>query len=490
MYRYDRAGTVTLISKQSNGTPMAPAFGGDISEDGNLSLFIFAGDYYLHNYQTSQTVRVSTFTSPTLGTVGGFISPNNRYVVIIYNQLGAGEFGGQFVYLYDIQAQTSYPILTPNNTPVTIPYFMAAAMRVVFYDNDRYIVFNSADSALVPAPYYSSLFVYDTQTGLFEAIPLRTSNGNSIYGIFQDISPDGRYVVFYGYVDEGINSYQMYVYDRQRDTVTHISRNSNGVPGTLSFYPYGRISRDGDFVAFNATLDYYGVSKPGMYVYTFPSDSPIETYGQGAFTPYRVSGVGTSSLTPEFQWTSIRGVSQYQIQISSDIEFNTTLADVTVATTNHTQTFPQTGSYYWRVRGKSPLGTGLWSDTFHIILGDGATISIDEQPLFNMAQAHLSHDITSVLFDITPAGILATAQFVDGGVVTTIIQLEVVNEFIKVNPESVSGGNATQQGIVYEMMPTLLMTVLEEILPDNYLLVESIGLTNSAININLVMPND
>ncbi len=494
VYRYDRTlNTVTLISKQSNGTPMNPVNGVDISDDGNLSLFIFAGDYYLHNFQTSQTVRVSTFTSPTFGTLMGYISPNNRYVAIVYQQLGAGELGGQFLYLYDVQAQTSYPIMTPNNTPVTVPYFWGSTMSVAFYDNDRYIVFNSAHSALVPDPRYAALFAYDIQTGLYETIPLRTPDGSSVSGLFQDLSPDGRYVVFnaHDYDDLGnYLGYQMYVYDRQQNTVTHVSKDSNGVPAQLSFYPYGRISYDGSFVAFNGTLEHYGVSQQGMYIYTFPPHSSIEASGQSVFSPFRLSGVGSSSLTTEFRWTPVRGAQNYRIQISTNAEFSTILYDATVTTTSHTQTFAQKGTYYWRVRGQKSFGGGVWSDTFQFILGEGATISLNEQPLFGMAQPHLSHDITSILFDITPAGILTTAQFSDGGVVTTTARLSLVNGFVKVNLESVMGGNATQQAVLYEVIPTLLMAVLEENLPDNYLVIESIGLTHSDIIVNLVMPSN
>ncbi len=66
---------------------------------------------------------------------------------------------------------------------------------------------------------------------------------------------------------------------------------------------------------------------------------------------------------PAFDWTDVDGATRYQFQVSTALNFKTTLLDVT-ATNSSYQTLrdlPQNKVLYWRVRASSPDVTGPWS---------------------------------------------------------------------------------------------------------------------------------
>lgn len=73
------------------------------------------------------------------------------------------------------------------------------------------------------------------------------------------------------------------------------------------------------------------------------------------------------SWTPTFTWTTINGVTSYQIQVTPDSSFNTLSIDLTVpGGSSYTPSKPldtQT-TYYWRVRGINVAASGTWSSVF------------------------------------------------------------------------------------------------------------------------------
>jgi hypothetical protein len=72
-------------------------------------------------------------------------------------------------------------------------------------------------------------------------------------------------------------------------------------------------------------------------------------------------------LARSLYWNSIAGVTTYQVQLSTDPAFTTTMIDTSGLTTT---TLPVTGlaentHYYWRARGANAAGSGPWSLTWN-----------------------------------------------------------------------------------------------------------------------------
>ena len=67
-----------------------------------------------------------------------------------------------------------------------------------------------------------------------------------------------------------------------------------------------------------------------------------------------------------FEWSSLAGASQYQIQVSTDNSFETTAIDTTTSSTNYTPSEVFYGAtYYWRVKAKDSYGNASgWSEVW------------------------------------------------------------------------------------------------------------------------------
>jgi hypothetical protein len=492
LYRYDRlTGEKLRISQMPDGSlitrDMHPW---GMSDDGNLILFammlnpaVNKLDFFLYNYQTGQTTWVNNSPSPVT-IYKAALSPTGQYIAAYHNVAGTDSY---YLYLHNTQTQQSTQLMMPNSTsPITGYSEPIYVFNLQFYGNDRYLMFSSYEQ-LLPTDTNSwvDTYVYDIQTGLYEHISLGSTdaelNGDIIV---QDITPDGRYVIF-----NVINlpnpypslPYKLYMHDRQQNIITRIPVDSNGLGGgTTSFTLESvSISPDGRYVAFHGTGNYYGVGTYGLYIYT-----------RALTTPSLLSISGTANLTHEFRWTAVQDATDYEIEISTDSNFNTLLYSDTSTTPNYTQTFAETGTYYWRVRGKSSLGNGPWSATQSLIIGAGATGGIDEQQLFNSAQTHLTDGMTFALFDITPTGIITTIQFDDGAVVTTTVKLAVVNGLMQIRLEGTLGGTPAQQQILTDRVPSLVMNSFDEFMPEGYFLIEGVSMTSSTLNFDVVLPND
>jgi hypothetical protein len=153
-------------------------------------------------------------------------------------------------------------------------------------------------------------------------------------------------------------------------------------------------------------------------------------------------------------------------------------------------TFPSTPmTYYCYVSVSNSVRSEALTFTIYNETYDEA-YTLNEQQLFNMAQPHLTGDMTFALFDITPTGILTTLQFSDGAVVTGNVLFVVQNGLITISIEGVSGGNADQQNAFYQDLSALFMTVLTETLPDDFASVKTFSMTNSGLNITVVRPTE
>ncbi|HRF96132.1 MAG TPA: hypothetical protein PLZ51_13095, partial [Aggregatilineales bacterium] len=260
----------------------------------------------------------------------------------------------------------------------------------------------------------------------------------------------------------------------------------NGIVGDRggNFYGYNSISGDGTSGVFGSTstnLIPNDSNSNDTFVIQFRASKPA------LVSP--TDGALTLSQNVTFNWIASLSATQYQIQIASDSAFTNVLYDVTQVTTTYTQSFTS-NTYYWRVRGKNSLGDGPWSDTYQFEIGITENTMVNEQQLFTMAQSRLTDNMTFALFDITPTGIITTVQFSDGGVVTGTVKLSVTNGLMTIMVEDVTGGNAEQQIAMYDVVPSLIMAMFDETLPDDYVTIESLTLTDVGISANLLMPNN
>jgi hypothetical protein len=200
----------------------------------------------------------------------------------------------------------------------------------------------------------------------------------------------------------------------------------------------------------------------------------------------------TTNPDVDFSWDAVNTATNYQIQIADSNDFSTIVHDQTVNTLSHTHQLTIPDVYYWRVRGIGSTGNGTWSVVRQFTLIPVTYTQeqiVDEQDLFNLAQSHLPADMTFALFDTTPTSIITTVQFSDGGVVTATINMSITNGLITITLNGVSGGSALQQEAMYQHMPTLIMTILDEVLPDDYISLESVILTDTTIQVTVLRPN-
>jgi len=120
----------------------------------------------------------------------------------------------------------------------------------------RYVAFESQASNLVAANTGggTDVYVYDRQTNTIEWVSI----ANSISTSFDPaISGDGRYVAFYSYASNLVagdtnGSPDVFVYDRQTQTVERVSVASDGTQANGSSYARLDISYDGRYVTFRS----------------------------------------------------------------------------------------------------------------------------------------------------------------------------------------------------------------------------------------------
>ncbi|HCH5773729.1 TPA: PxKF domain-containing protein [Vibrio parahaemolyticus] len=196
------------------------------------------------------------------------ISADNRYVVFssVASNL-VGEFNGYAqIYLYDREDGSKSII---SRLGVGGDLGNGGSAQPSISADGRYVVFQSNATNLVDEDtngYLTDIFVYDRQEESFEIVSRASSVGNDLgqqgsgFSSNPSISGDGRYVSFASFsndlVDEDTNgsNSDVFVYDRQNETIEIVSRASSvgsviGEQGSSgSFLPV--ISSDGRYVAF------------------------------------------------------------------------------------------------------------------------------------------------------------------------------------------------------------------------------------------------
>lgn len=204
-----------------------------------------------------------------------------------------------------------------------------------------------------------------------------------------------------------------------------------------------------------------------------------------------LDNVTLSDATTQFTWQTVNDATGYRIQIASDDTFTTIFDDQTVLTNSHAYSIATNGDYVWRVQTLTLNHVSDWSVTRHLTIYRTYIDpqSLGEQELFKGVQSYLADDMAFVLFDVTPTGILTTLQFDDGAVVTANIQMSLQNGLITITMSNLVGGTPDQQNAMYEHMPSLIMNTLDDLLPDDYIAIQTVTLTDSAINFSIMRPN-
>ncbi len=126
-------------------------------------------------------------------------------------------------------------------------------------DDGRYVAFASNATNLVPDDenYFTDVFVYDREEDSIERVSLADDGGEGDeYSSFPSMSADGRYVAFQSVASnlvpgDGNGAYDIFVFDRETDTLRRLSLDPNGSDAdNQSSYP--SISADGRYVAFQS----------------------------------------------------------------------------------------------------------------------------------------------------------------------------------------------------------------------------------------------
>jgi hypothetical protein len=125
----------------------------------------------------------------------------------------------------------------------------------------RYVAFSSGASNLVDGDTNAKvdIFVYDRQTDTMERVSVNDegTEGNNLSNGPPSISADGRYVAFGSGASNLVpgdtnGAYDTFVYDRESDTIELVSRASNGTQGDKGSSSSASISADGRYVVFTS----------------------------------------------------------------------------------------------------------------------------------------------------------------------------------------------------------------------------------------------
>jgi hypothetical protein len=79
-------------------------------------------------------------------------------------------------------------------------------------------------------------------------------------------------------------------------------------------------------------------------------------------------------LRPEFLWSSVKGATSYNLQVSPDPVFLINIIDADKITTTYYRATPEQKFfpllvYFWKVRSKNDSGYGNFSSTFDFMTG-------------------------------------------------------------------------------------------------------------------------
>jgi len=311
VFVYDRdTDTIERVSVDNSGVQGdGHSYDPSISSDGRYVAFgssatnLVTGDtngsrdVFVYDRDTDTTERVSVDNSGVQGNSHSSrpsISSDGRYVAFYSGatNLVTGDTNALWdVFVYDRDTDITERVSVDNSGVQGDDYSGAPSIS----SDGRYVAFHSYATNLVTGDTNASrdVFVYDRDTDTTERVSVDNSGvqGNSYscgvqgnsYSCHPSTSSDGRYVAFCSGASNLVTgdtnvSEDVFVYDRDTDTVERISVDNSGVQGNSnSCCP--SISSDGRYVAFHSeatnlvTGDTNGSSD--VFVYDIDTDTIV-----------------------------------------------------------------------------------------------------------------------------------------------------------------------------------------------------------------------
>jgi archaellum component FlaF (FlaF/FlaG flagellin family) len=279
----------TLVSINKAGTGGGNARSGDfnrysITPDGRYVVFyseagdLFpldsprAADIFVRDLQTGTTTMASinaAGTSSTSISAFGVISDNGRYVAFTSsanNIVTNDTNSSRDVFLRDLQAGTTR--LVSINAAGTVSAAGGDSELINMTPDGRFITFSSNAQNLTSFPdgngFGMDIFVRDTVNNVTKLVTVNaagTASGNGTSGqvgesgFNEDISSDGRYVVFsstssFLVPNDNGGFYDVFLRDLQASTTTRLSTNAAGTASGNNASSGAIIDRGGRFVVF------------------------------------------------------------------------------------------------------------------------------------------------------------------------------------------------------------------------------------------------
>lgn len=203
-----------------------------------------------------------------------------------------------------------------------------ASFEPVLSEDGRYAVFTSGATNLVAGDTngQTDIFVRDHQNGTTELISQSTGGGSANGASEQpDISPDGRFVVFWSFASDLISGDtnglpDVFLHDRQSGTTERVSIDSNEVQGSSASLG-GSVSDTGRFVAFHSLNQFENDSNNDFDIYLrdrtlgvtrLMSTDPTNTTAAGGSFDAVVSGDGSTVVWWSFSDNIVAGDSNNQ----------------------------------------------------------------------------------------------------------------------------------------------------------------------------------
>jgi 6-phosphogluconolactonase (cycloisomerase 2 family) len=513
VFAYDRLTTqITRVSVNSEGiqsSGMTTRIA--VSDDGRHVVFTSAAnglvandtngknDIFVHDRQTGQTTRVSVSSNGTQGNEYSnniSISSDGRYVAFsssASNLVANDTNGKDDIFVHDRQTGQTTRISVSSNSAQGND----SSTHVALSDDGRYVAFTSYATNLVAGDTNSAsdVFVHDRQTGITSLISKSTLGiqGNA-HSYVSDISGDGNYVAVLSTASNLVAndtnaSMDTFLYNRTSERMTIISMTASGIIGNNESR-LTAISDDGLVAVFESDATNFVTaptdSQQNIFVHELMPPLPTPP------TPTLLTPTNGSTLmspSTELTWAVAGDATSYHVQVATDSTFRTPLYDQDIITTTFPVTFSTSNAYYWRVRAKNANGFSTWSATYQFNTSGIITVEVGEQALFQAIQPNLVDPIEFVVVDIQPTGIFATIQFTDGIIATTMVTMTLDNQLIRltVDNPSIPDGTSTHIDAIYQQLPALVMSVLNDLMPTDYLYIQGMTFSEDKITFSVVI---
>jgi hypothetical protein len=204
-------------------------------------------------------------------------------------------------------------------------------------------------------------------------------------------------------------------------------------------------------------------------------------------------GYVTTEASLLHAWIPMDGATSYTMQIADNPDFlgetnfinhvasewNLNIVGLTVA--------------YWRVAARKGTIRGEWSEARQLIRQLPGVIEQEasEQTLFNAMMPNLTDSFQFAIMDARPGGVLTTLQFTDGTVADVMVNITLDNGLIVITLADIAiqgGGTQAQLDMLYQDVPIMMMATLDDLLPDDYVSIESLTITDVGMSITAITP--